>query len=307
MAGLIAEYIGVHSRHDYNVAVWTDTRDGTQDVYSARFVTPLLPPRLYEPPAGWVTPDSIPAFLWSTCWHESEDTYRLEVSTDSTFGTAVQSFPGLPDNAFVPGAPLASGHYFWRVKAFRSAGDSSGYSQVRDFTAACEAAAAPVLSSPPVADTLHDSTVTFEWSLVPDAVQYTVQVATNPGFAAPLVDTAILVASLNVSGLSQDSAHYYWRVNATNACGTGPWSASDFRIIFCPILLTGDINMSGSISSADIVLMVNYVFKSGLPPQPVPEAGDVNCSGQVTSADIIALVNFTFKSGSPPCDACSLL
>jgi len=73
----------------------------------------------------------------------------------------------------------------------------------------------------------------------------------------------------------------------------------------CPILITGDINVSGAITSADIILEVNFCFKGGAPPQPCVAAGDVNCSGTVTSADIIFLVNFVFKGGPAPCDGCT--
>jgi hypothetical protein len=75
----------------------------------------------------------------------------------------------------------------------------------------------------------------------------------------------------------------------------------------CPIDLTGDVNISNTITSADIIALVNFVFKGGANPLPCDAAGDANCSGSVTSADIIALVNFVFKSGAPPCDACTLV
>ena len=71
------------------------------------------------------------------------------------------------------------------------------------------------------------------------------------------------------------------------------------------VALDGDVNQSTAITSADIIALVNYVFKSGLVPEPCEANGDVNCSGAVTSADIIHLVNFVFKSGVPPCDICN--
>lgn len=77
--------------------------------------------------------------------------------------------------------------------------------------------------------------------------------------------------------------------------------------ISCLVVKTGDVNVSGTITSSDIIGLVNYVFKSGLPPQPCPASGDVNCNGVVTSADIIGLVNFVFKSGLPPCNACTII
>jgi len=70
------------------------------------------------------------------------------------------------------------------------------------------------------------------------------------------------------------------------------------------IAVTGDVNASSSLTSADIIHMVNYVFKSGPDPIPCTAAGDVNCSGFVSSADIIYLVNNVFKSGPQPCDVC---
>ena len=41
----------------------------------------------------------------------------------------------------------------------------------------------------------------------------------------------------------------------------------------CPIEIPGDVNESGSLTAADIIYMVGYVFKTGPEPLPVPEAG----------------------------------
>lgn len=71
-------------------------------------------------------------------------------------------------------------------------------------------------------------------------------------------------------------------------------------------LMTGDVSNNGTRGAEDIVLLVNYTFKSGPPPIPVAAVGDVNCSGAVTSADIIDMVNHVFKSGPAPCNVCSL-
>lgn len=61
----------------------------------------------------------------------------------------------------------------------------------------------------------------------------------------------------------------------------------------------GDFNLSGAITSADIILMVNYIFKSG-PPSTDPWTMDVDVSGSTTAADVIFLVNHVFKGGSAP-------
>jgi len=76
------------------------------------------------------------------------------------------------------------------------------------------------------------------------------------------------------------------------------------KYVPCAIDVSGDVNVSGTITSADIIHAVNYVFKGGPPPLPCEANGDVNCSGACTSADVIYLVNHVFKGDDSPCDAC---
>jgi hypothetical protein len=64
--------------------------------------------------------------------------------------------------------------------------------------------------------------------------------------------------------------------------------------------LAGDCNADQVWTSADIIRMVNYIFKGG-PNCVVIGHADVNCNGTDTSADIILMVNFVFKSGVSPC------
>jgi hypothetical protein len=65
--------------------------------------------------------------------------------------------------------------------------------------------------------------------------------------------------------------------------------------------LCGDCNNDGVINSADVVYLINYLFKGGPAPQPL-EAGDVNSDGIINSADVVYLINYLFKGGTPPCD-----
>jgi len=73
------------------------------------------------------------------------------------------------------------------------------------------------------------------------------------------------------------------------------------------VALTGDVNLSSTLTSADIIYIVNFVFKSGAVPMPCEAGGDVNCSGNVTSSDIIYMVNHVFKSDAAPCDVDALI
>jgi len=80
--------------------------------------------------------------------------------------------------------------------------------------------------------------------------------------------------------------------------------AADCSLEVCRITLKGDLNGSHTVTSADVIVLVNFCFKSGSPPLPCEANGDVNCSGGVTSADIIRLVNYVFLRGPGPCDIC---
>lgn len=88
---------------------------------------------------------------------------------------------------------------------------------------------------------------------------------------------------------------------------TSDFAAWEPNISACPVLRTGDVNLSGAITSADIIVLVGYVFKGQAEPQPCPAAGDVNFSGTVTSSDIIFVVNHAFKGAEPPVDVCPLI
>ena len=63
--------------------------------------------------------------------------------------------------------------------------------------------------------------------------------------------------------------------------------------------LRGDANGDWVVEAADIVYLINYLFKNGEPPDPL-EAGDANCDGSVESADVIFLINYLFREGQEP-------
>ncbi|MCI0531572.1 MAG: hypothetical protein L0Y74_06475 [candidate division Zixibacteria bacterium] len=94
---------------------------------------------------------------------------------------------------------------------------------------------------------------------------------------------------------------------STNSLQLVTSSASGYvpvwNVLTCPVCVhsspAGDANCSGGISLADVIYLVNYLFKSW----PAPccfSLGDVNCSGSITLADIIQLVNHIFKAQPAP-------
>ncbi|MGB2803830.1 MAG: FG-GAP-like repeat-containing protein [Candidatus Zixiibacteriota bacterium] len=63
--------------------------------------------------------------------------------------------------------------------------------------------------------------------------------------------------------------------------------------------VTGDANGDGVINVADIVYLVNFLYRGGDPPVPM-EAGDASCDEIVNVADVVYLVNYLYRGGDPP-------
>lgn len=64
--------------------------------------------------------------------------------------------------------------------------------------------------------------------------------------------------------------------------------------------LYGDANCDGTVNSADIAYLINYLFVGG-PTPCVPRLGDVNCDKSINSADIAYLINYLFVAGPKAC------
>jgi hypothetical protein len=82
---------------------------------------------------------------------------------------------------------------------------------------------APTLSTPPNGASNQVTNPQLAWNNADGASSYTVQLAADAGFGSPIVNASTGNLSQSVNGLS-NAATYYWRVNATNSLGTGPWS-----------------------------------------------------------------------------------
>ena len=75
----------------------------------------------------------------------------------------------------------------------------------------------------------------------------------------------------------------------------------DFALVATTKLpyITGDANKDGIVDVGDVVYLINYLFKSGPAPSPLP-AGDATCDGNVDVGDVVYLINYLFKGGLPP-------
>jgi hypothetical protein len=84
----------------------------------------------------------------------------------------------------------------------------------------------PTLISPPDSSIVSPNNVLLDWSDVPTATSYRVQVSLSSTFSSMIVNIAGLPNSTYMIPLGTLSSNtlYYWRANATNQNGTSQWS-----------------------------------------------------------------------------------
>lgn len=164
-------------------------------------------------------------FDWSSQWATS---YRLWVDNHPSFGSPEIAVT-TSNSWYAGGDPLAPGHYYWRVWAENVCG-SSGWSSPWSLTVV-ELPDHPVLVEP-VGAVLCDPTPTFWWSVPTMGIsQYRLQVNDIPDFDDPDRDVTTPDAYYTLGAPLDSPKTWYWRVNAQNACGTGPWSSyGSFRL-----------------------------------------------------------------------------
>lgn len=67
---------------------------------------------------------------------------------------------------------------------------------------------------------------------------------------------------------------------------------------------TGDVTGDGVIDLADVVFLMNYLFKGGTAPDPL-RLGDPSADCVVDLADVIFLINYLYKGGPAPGIGCA--
>lgn len=305
-AGLLGEYIAVSAYYDKVSAVWTDSRDGNSDVYTANWYLPRLEPRLQAPDSGGFV-DGSPTLRWATSWKHDQDRYRYEISDDPGFATILYS--GAVDTNFADLAGLTDGLYFWRVKALDVAGsDSSGYSDTWRFWVDATAPVSPTLLSPAEGATVVGIPILFDWVDVTRAatpVVYDFYLSDDPAFTTPVFSVSDVDQSTYEMTMTLiDSTDYYWYVVARD--GVGNQTSSDTAMFTfvepCCVGVTGNVDADPEevVDISDLTALVNTLFVTFEPLACPAEADVTNGTGEVVDiSDLTALVNTLFVTFEP--------
>jgi hypothetical protein len=115
-------------------------------------------------------------------------------------------------------------------------------------------------------------------------------------------------------GLSFGEAFLFWCQHNMESC-YAPYSRAWFygmtllgdptlRLSRFMVNPTGDVNGDGVIDLADLVFLVNYLYKGGTAPDPL-RWGDPNADCVINLGDVVFLLNYLYKSGDSPGIGCA--
>ncbi len=143
--------------------------------------------------------------------------YFIDVATDAAFTSFVSGFNNLSviSNSVSVTGLSAGVTYYYQVRSFDAAGTSSSSNTISQITISV----APIALA---ATVITQTSFTANWSSVPGASGYFIDVASDAAFTSvwsSYNNLSIASNSVIVSGVSSGVAYYY-RVRATNAAGT---------------------------------------------------------------------------------------
>jgi large repetitive protein len=240
------------------------------------------------------------------------DSYRVQVSTDSLFGTisneaSVAHVASTIQSAVVGPLPNDSLHY-WRVRARDSTGSFGNWSTRWRFRTIANQPGVPVLVYPATGATNISLTDSARWSADAIATTYRVQVSTSTAFGTSgmAIDTTVPVQwgystqALPLRGLA-NKIKYYWRVKSLRGTDTSAWSSSrNFTTIVgtpaVPTLTTpidGAISQTISLALAWTAVTDAATYRVQVSTDPAFTSLTVNDSAVSSTSKTVTLLNAT--------------
>jgi hypothetical protein len=189
---------------------------------------------------------ALPVFIWHRVFKPVGDlnegdvypeAYRLQVSTDKTFGSVTWSLDTenlvATPSAAHPFTPLSNTDYFWRVRPLIGGVEAGEWSQIwktrfdLSLGLTPTTGPSPTLIRPTNGFEFAETTPLLVWYPLSGAASYEVQISSDPAFGS-ILDTATVAypSYAPLQSLAQRSLGdvnfgiYYWRVRKTG----GTWS-----------------------------------------------------------------------------------
>jgi hypothetical protein len=168
---------------------------------------------------------------WETV--ENTTSYRVQVSTDSTFTTLMYDAAGFNDPALVIAGLTEDTRYFWRVNCSNAFGNT--WSNPARFRTVFPLPGAPFPIAPVCGRVATTDSLRLVWKKSsPYVTRYRIEIARDSAMQAHVLDTMTTDTAFIRHHL-EDKTAFWWRVWAYNESG---WSVSSetrfFRTLFPP-------------------------------------------------------------------------
>jgi hypothetical protein len=173
-------------------------------------------------PANAASVNGTPAFSWAAAATATK--YQFEYDNDADFSSPIYTSADLTTTSHTPPA-MAIGTYSWHVRGKDAAGNWGAWSTTRIVSIIPLVPASPTLTSPANGSISQNPAPALNWTAMPNAASYQVQMDKNSTFSSPEFDGNS--ATNTITPTSLVDGIYYWRVRQTNILGgTSLWSAA---------------------------------------------------------------------------------
>ena len=167
-----------------------------------------------------------PTLLWTSV--SNTTSYRVQVSTSSTFGTTVVDDSLLTIvSKDISTALEYNKIYYWRVNA-KNISSTGVWSVVWSFTTKV---GNPILTFPANNATGVDINPTLTWETITGATSYHIQLSLTSNFSSQIFEDSTLVSGSQPLTALTKNTEYFWRVRAKNSGGVSSWVSSSFTTI----------------------------------------------------------------------------
>jgi hypothetical protein len=174
--------------------------------------------------------DTTVTFKWSKV--KDAEKYFIQLSIDPAFRNIDKSDSTTTDTLKTISGLVEGKIYYWRIQV-KSATGLGPWSNLSSFATTISLPAMPQLISASPYPNRPDY-ITLKWKQVKYADQYSIQISDSQTFTNVLASASTSDTVKNFSSISEGQK-YYWRVQASNIAGSGPWSdASNFTLILAP-------------------------------------------------------------------------
>ncbi|MGB7061111.1 MAG: S8 family serine peptidase [Candidatus Zixiibacteriota bacterium] len=116
----------------------------------------------------------------------------------------------------------------------------------------------------------------------------------NPDLGVDSIKQILMSTAVDLGDFGNDNAYGWGVIDAYQAVLAALQST----------YLAGDANGDDVVELADVVYLLNYLYRSGPAPDPLA-AGDPNADCVVELADLVYLINYLYKSGPAPQQGCA--